>query len=71
MAVKRPDGEGGIGAPGTLVGDYGRTIEQEEQEGEADGDNNTGEKCMKLEMERVDEGPVRVIITTATRSLLR
>jgi hypothetical protein len=29
----------------------GRTIEKAEHEGEADGDNGTGEKCMKLEME--------------------
>ena len=48
---------------GTPVRDHGGAIEQEEQEGEADGDNGTGEKCMKLEMERVDrEGPERVII---------
>ena len=35
---------------------------------EADGDNGTGEKCMKLEMERVDkEGPERVIIMRLER----
>ncbi len=42
--------------------------EQEEQEGEADGDNGTGEKCMKLEMERVDkEEPERVTIMRLER----
>ena len=47
---------------GTPVRDYGGAIEQEEQEVEADGDNGTGEKCMKLEMERVNkEGPERVV----------
>ena len=40
---------------GTPVRCHGGTIEQEEQEGEADGENGTGEKCMKLEMERVDK----------------
>ncbi len=48
---------------GTPVRDHSGTIEQEEQEGEADGDNGTGGKCIKLEMERVDkEGPERVTI---------
>ena len=48
---------------------HGGAIEQEEQEGEADGDDGTGEKkCMKLEMERVDrEGPERVIIMRLER----
>ena len=53
---------------GTPVRDHGGAIEQEEQEGEADGDNGTGEKCMKLEMERVDkEGPERVTIMRLER----
>ena len=53
---------------GTPVRDHSGTIEQEEQEGEADGDNGTGEKCMKLEMERVDkEGPERVTIMRLER----
>ena len=48
-----------------------RSIEQEEKEGEADGEDNEGEKSMNLGMERVDrEGTVRVVITTATTSLL-
>jgi hypothetical protein len=53
---------------GTPVKDHGGVIEQEEQEAEADGDNGTGEKCMKLEMERVDkEGPERVTIMRLER----
>ena len=53
---------------GTPVRDHGGAIEQEEQEEEADGDNGTGGKCMKLEMERVDkEGPERVIIMRLER----
>jgi hypothetical protein len=51
-----------MGVLWTPVRDYTGAIEQEEQEGEADGDNGTGEKCMKLEMERVNkEGPERVV----------
>ena len=40
---------------GTPVRDHGGAIGQEEQEEEADGDNGTGKKCMKLEMGRVDK----------------
>ena len=48
-----------------------RSIEQDEKEGEADGEDDEGEKSMNLGMERVDrEGTVRVVITTATTSLL-
>ena len=53
---------------GTPVRDHGGAIEQEEQEGEADGDNGTGEKCMKLEIGRVDkEGPERVTLMRLER----
>ncbi len=53
---------------GMPVRDHGGAIEQEEQEVEADGDNGTGEKCMKLEMERVDkEGPERVTLMRLER----
>jgi len=48
-----------------------RSIEQDEKEGEADGEDDEGEKSMNLGMERVDRvGTVRVVITTATTSLL-
>ena len=48
-------------------------LSRRSREREADGDNVTGEKCMKLagDGRRVDEeGPERVIISTGTRFLL-
>ena len=50
-----------------------RSIEQDKKEGEADGEDDEGEKSMNLGMmERVDRvvGTVRVVFTTATTSLL-
>jgi hypothetical protein len=36
---------------GTPVRDHGEAIEQEEQEGTADGDNGVGEECIKWEID--------------------
>ncbi len=36
---------------GTPVRDHGEAIEQEEQEGKADGDNGVGEECIKWEID--------------------
>jgi hypothetical protein len=33
------------------VRDHGEAIEQEEQEGKADGDNGAGEECIKWEID--------------------
>jgi hypothetical protein len=40
-----------VGVLGTPVRDNGEAIEQEEQEGKADGDNGAGEKCIKWEID--------------------
>ena len=39
-----------MGVLGTPVRDHGEAIEQEEQEGKADGDNGVGEECIKWEI---------------------
>ena len=38
-----------MGVMGTPVRDHAEAIEQEEQEGKADGDNGAGEECIKWE----------------------
>jgi hypothetical protein len=50
-----------VGVLGTPSRDHGEAIEQEEQEGRADGDNGVGEACINwISMEREDkEGPGR------------
>ena len=40
-----------MGVLGTPVRDHAGAIEQEEQEGEADGDNGAGERCIKWEID--------------------
>ncbi len=40
-----------MGVLGTPVRDHGEAIEQEEQEGKADGDNGAGEECIKWEID--------------------
>ena len=40
-----------MGVLGTPVRDHGEAIEQEEQEGNADGDNGVGEECIKWEID--------------------
>jgi len=40
-----------VGVLGTPVRDHGEAIEQEEQEGKADGDNGVGEECIKWEID--------------------
>ena len=40
-----------MGVLGTPVRDHAESIEQEEQEGKADGDNGAGEECIKWEID--------------------
>ena len=40
-----------MGVLGTPVRGHGEAIEQEEQEGKADGDNGVGEECIKWEID--------------------
>ena len=40
-----------MGVLGTPVRDHAGAIEQEEQKGEADGDNGAGEKCIEWEID--------------------
>jgi hypothetical protein len=40
-----------VGVLGTPVRDHGEAIEQEEQEGKADGEDGVGEECIKWEID--------------------
>ena len=40
-----------MGVLGTPVKDHAEAMEQEEQEGKADGDNGAGEECIKWEID--------------------
>ena len=52
IAMERPRrGRGDVGVLGTPVRDHAEAIEQEEQEGKADGDNGAGEECIKWEID--------------------